>query len=819
MNTNDIYYTKYSKYKNKYLKCKEQFGGALGTEPCPKVVSEDTKKMSVSDFLRNTACVYNQIEKHIPEKLAVFDYCALQEANRDQSKHKLTIADLKSRNFPTRFFAGKDYPLVKFLRAGYLLYKLIEEAGFTFRDMKAIGISLTELKEKGGYGRNERNTPEILQDLKEVGYTIQEFHNNSFSLKQIKDAGFNLQEIMSIDKYPIDELIKVGFKAEEIEQNSDKEYTKEEILTAIKYPNGNFNDFWLRDKNRQRKKKIDLSLIKDDVPLRLLYFSGYSLEDFKSSGFKSSDLINFIKENLDLFRQGLNNLKSIFTIEDLLEAKTEMIDILNIGYNICELKKYGFGLEYFNIRENTKLLENLSACYTLKELLDGYADLELRILELCNYSKDEILSMHYTLDRLIDKYGIEAITTDVLKYFNINDIFKYKIFAEKFKFNEKFRIMIKQKIIDRESINPDILTSDLTIENLYKIYKLTFDELIDLGYDITFLPQSIIYYHKKGENLDFFKEKNFTVKNLREICRYTATEFRRAGYTVSQLKNDFHPLELKDAGYTIFEMREGGFSDIILYFLNFDFVPILEFINNHFRLPVRQTPITEIQYPSSELLRYVLNSDKDQESWVRHLPTISEIMRIEILLEPEISIEKLITIFKTYEDIILILYFFKQKEIPMNIIFDAMRESFPDKNIDHIIDHLKFIYEPRDFVESRIPQSSYQEKLPKRDLVLAGIDVEAYVEQVEGEFYPYIGDPIGDAHRSARENIPLRIKNFISSSYRTPNLNDLLSTFNMSRIKETLEYYFRVPYMTPFHPMYKGFKKIDDEIYKRENGL
>ncbi len=46
------------------MKYKDQFGGALGTEPCEKIVSEATKKMSVSELLRNTACVYNQIEKN-----------------------------------------------------------------------------------------------------------------------------------------------------------------------------------------------------------------------------------------------------------------------------------------------------------------------------------------------------------------------------------------------------------------------------------------------------------------------------------------------------------------------------------------------------------------------------------------------------------------------------------------------------------------------------------------------------------------------------------------------------------------------------------
>jgi len=287
MDTN-FYYTKYLKYKNKYLKYKDQFGGALGTTPCPKDVSADTQKMSVSDFLRNTACVYNQIQKHIPEKLAVFDYNALQEANRDKTKHQITIADLKSRNFPPSFYNGKGYPLVELLASGYSLFKLIEETGFTFRNMIEAGISLRELKEKGGYGRNEKDTPEILRTLKEDGYTIDQFILN-FNLKQIKDAGFNLQEIMDSEKFEISELVMVGFDLEEILRTPDKEYTKEEILSKIRG-----NKETLKSINIRRRQKINLDLIKE-LGLGFLHMAGYSLKElFYSDLFTIEELNTFM---------------------------------------------------------------------------------------------------------------------------------------------------------------------------------------------------------------------------------------------------------------------------------------------------------------------------------------------------------------------------------------------------------------------------------------------------------------------------------------------------------------------------------------------
>ena len=195
--------------------------------------------MSVADLLRNTECVYNQIKKYIPKKLERFDYDALQKANLDKTKHEITIKDLKSRHFPHKFFVDKNYPVVELIKAGYFHFKLIEN-GFTFKDMKDAGISLKDLKLISGYGRvPDKNTPEILKAIKDAGYTIQEFYESSFPLDGIVKAGFNLQEIWDSDIFRIEE-IEQAFGDNVKDQITDKKYTKEEILTAIKDESGNY---------------------------------------------------------------------------------------------------------------------------------------------------------------------------------------------------------------------------------------------------------------------------------------------------------------------------------------------------------------------------------------------------------------------------------------------------------------------------------------------------------------------------------------------------------------------------------------------------
>lgn len=141
MNIN-FYYNKYLKYKNKYIKFKEQIGGALGTKVCPK---DESSQLLVSDLLRVYNCTYPQIPKLLLEN---FNYDALQNENLDKTKHQITIKDLKSRNFPVKFFVCKNYPLAELIEAGYLVSKLIE-AGFTYKDMKEADIHLETLNKYG----------------------------------------------------------------------------------------------------------------------------------------------------------------------------------------------------------------------------------------------------------------------------------------------------------------------------------------------------------------------------------------------------------------------------------------------------------------------------------------------------------------------------------------------------------------------------------------------------------------------------------------------------------------------------------------------
>jgi hypothetical protein len=119
----DNYYTKYLKYKNKYIELKRANsgvgigvgvimggsgsvirGGYLGSEPCPKTFGIK----SVWYYLRKYNCTFEILNKKIPKKVEAITY---QDFLRTNNKHpdyqKITITYLLNREFPVEFFTRK----------------------------------------------------------------------------------------------------------------------------------------------------------------------------------------------------------------------------------------------------------------------------------------------------------------------------------------------------------------------------------------------------------------------------------------------------------------------------------------------------------------------------------------------------------------------------------------------------------------------------------------------------------------------------------------------------------------------------------------
>ena len=772
MNAN-FYYIKYLKYKNKYIKFKEQIGG-MGTEKCPDKYSNQ----SVSDLLRVYNCTYNQIPKKILES---FDYEALKVVNSEEGKHQITIKDLKSRNFPVKFFVGKNFPINELIEAGYLVFKLIEDC-FTYRDMKEADISLETLN-KSGLDLSPKNAEETYKMLKEAGYTINDFFDVYAKLSKekkvliiIKMAGFTLEEIIGLNKFTKEQL-KKEFTAEEVEEKfKDKEYTLEEILAAIKDESGNFDSIKLKKINENRK--IDLNLIKSHIPFSILFDSKYSKEDLLDSGFLPNEFIYLYKERKELSPfYNLTRLKELFTLQKLLTAKISLEDILQIGYEPCELKELGISAESFKeiIHKKESLFQKLK-CYTLKELKDAGYD-ETKILLNFNYSLEELQNNGYTLKILKIILPKEYFEKHILQKFTLDEI------IENYNGDELINILIniwniKNKFIEnKKNIASKLKEKGFTSTKLYFDIRFKINEILKFGFDINELkdlPNVVIELRKECYNLEYFKSNDFSVLLLKS-GRYTANELKDAGYSVNELKDDFHIIELKDAGYNISEMIGAEFSPLDLYLLGFSKEEIIKYNGAN----------TDLEL-FSNLLEHAKNPEIYDDS---RILIIKQILGIR--------------------DDFFILYCLRENKVPLHLIIAALG------NLENIFDYLKYVFIPDDFVnDKKIELGYYAAEFPINDLLILEIFENDLLRALNVNITADILHRILSEYNSDKE---LEVKVDILKNI---NLKELLKKYTIDEVQKTLKYYFKDKlFMTPYHPWYKSFKKINDEIYKTENGL
>ena len=645
---------------------------------------------------------------------------------------------------------------------------MLKEAGYTINDF--FDVHAKPSKDILNIQKNTEN-----RDPKIHLYFYEEKANEKAlqTLKNIKMAGFSLEDIIKLDKFTKVELKKV-FTAEEVEEKfKDKEYTIEEILAAIKDESGNIDYTKLKEINENRKNKIDLNLIKGHVPFSILFDSKYSKKDLLDSGFLPNEFIYLYKERKGVsFSYNLTSLKKLFTLQNLLDNNISLEDILQIGYNPCELKGLGISVESFKeiIQKDKSLLQKLN-CYTLKELKEAGYD-EKEILKL-DYSLEDLKSNGYTLKILKEILPKEYFEKNILQKFTLDEI------IENYNGDELRNILIniwqiKNKFIEnKKNIASKLREKGFTGTDFYFDFDFKINQILKLGFyinELIVLPNIVIKLRKECYNIENFKSNNFSVLLLK-LGRYTSKELKDAGYSAKELKDDFHIIELKDAGYNISEMIDAGFSPLDLYLIGFS---------------------------KEEIIKYS-GANKDLELFSNLL---------ENAKNPEISDDDRILIIKqilSIRDDFFILYCLRENKVPLHLIIDALG------NLENIFNYLKYVFIPDDFVnDKKIELGYYAAEFPINDLLSL-------------EIFDY------DLLRALNLKITTDILNRISSSYNSDkelevkvdilnniNLKELLEKYTIDEVQDTLLYYFRVDYMKPLHPWYKKFKKIDDEIYKQK---
>jgi hypothetical protein len=392
MNTNDLYYKKYLKYKSKYFELKggSQIGDVL--KPCPSFKLGKTPYVLAKEY----NCTYDESK----DKFKDFTYTEFLAVNRRHSIAQITINELKDKGFPLDFFLDRGYPreilvvpyidklkdgyslftlehfrkancTVEFLRTKmYTIYKLIligfpaSEIRDNFTTEEIINaiknisndISLLELKNLG-FTLNElikwhnpcdfKNTEYTLQELKIAGFTTS-YLRLCYNIVEFRSAGYTIKDLLI---FSYDDLLSNGFTAQEIldaitiEHNNDKysydnirsvQYFKMKGISAAKLKEKGFNIIYFKEAGFS---------VKD------LRSAGFTLAELKTGGFSASELRSdgFTLAELKTGEFSASELRSAkFGVDELKSAGFGVTVLKSAGYTVPELKEAGFSVMEIN---------------------------------------------------------------------------------------------------------------------------------------------------------------------------------------------------------------------------------------------------------------------------------------------------------------------------------------------------------------------------------------------------------------------------------------------------------------------------------------
>lgn len=363
----DNYYAKYVKYKNKYLELKKindgmyytkntiekgQVGGALGTDSCPSTIGFYGFTFgNIWYYLSEFDCTYQQLLEKINDKVNAITYEDFQRTNMDNKQNPLTVANLKSRDFPALFLKVRGFPLDILKKAGFTVSEL-KEAGFTLYQLKEAEFTLYQLKE-AEIPLQELKEEFNMYELKQVGFTLQELKahftlkrlNVHFTLHEIREAGVSASELKQAG-FNAKELKEAGFTLEDLIRS---QFTYNELL--LDGININYTDIEYKDKDKRLEdviKRLDnpqliMAILEDDKNKGTnLLELGLSIIELKRGGITAKDL----KENEVGPRELVDAGFTLQELKDVFNEKNDVDKFKEDKFSAKELYDAGFTLEF-----------------------------------------------------------------------------------------------------------------------------------------------------------------------------------------------------------------------------------------------------------------------------------------------------------------------------------------------------------------------------------------------------------------------------------------------------------------------------------------
>jgi hypothetical protein len=237
----DNYYTKYLKYKSKYLELKRTNGGRsegviggsvigenitekrlVGGTPCKELSIIESFGKSVWWYIRNSDCTYDDLLKKVGKNnLDKITYRDFQRTNNEHKYQQINVTNLKNRGFSALLLKNAGFPLSGFKDAGFTLGDLPIK-NFSLKDLKNAGFTLGDLDKEGIILRDiiklydEIDTSIGLRNLKDAGFTLKEL-GELINLKDLKYWAFIIR-VLKKEDYTFQQLIDAGFSAKNFKE-------------------------------------------------------------------------------------------------------------------------------------------------------------------------------------------------------------------------------------------------------------------------------------------------------------------------------------------------------------------------------------------------------------------------------------------------------------------------------------------------------------------------------------------------------------------------------------------------------------------------
>jgi intracellular multiplication protein IcmE len=468
------YYTKYMKYKTKYIKEKGLVGGALGTDPCPDTfgLMGFTSK-SVWWYIRNYNCDYKKLHEKIPKKVDAISRTDFISTNEDHPEQKITVADLKNRGFSALFLKNAGFSA-----------KELKEGEFSANSLKVAGFDAIALKEGGFSAIDLKNEGFDAKELKEGGFDAKELIDVGFTLQQLKEGGFSAIELYIADKQ-VPELIEI---LKQIKSGTTLMDFVDDKNGLFMYNLKNLKKFFSVKEFKKVRHNVRWTSIWNS---RVIRYEWYTKNDLKKAGFTEEQVFKIFEE-LDL------------------EPKDKIVQLKDLDINARTLYEYGYKLSELKSGEfsASELRQAGFSANALKE--EGFSISELR---QAGFSAKELRQAEFSISEL-RQAGFGA--------------------------NE-----LRQAEFSANALKEEGFSAYELKQAGYRAY-----ELINVDFN-------------EGE----LKQMGFSAKELRQEW-FTLEKLKKGGFTASELKSAaYSALELKNVGFTLEQLEHAGYNKDIIKIL------------------------------------------------------------------------------------------------------------------------------------------------------------------------------------------------------------------------------------------------------------